>query len=99
MPWYCRISHHAVIIRPKSPFCAAKGVWQTFGAASFSRKQCKPLGACLGDCVTSLCLPRHFIPASIFNEFSFTPATFFVHKFFQFLFMVRLLHKLGDANR
>jgi len=38
------------------------------------------------------------IPAAFFNDFSSLPATYFP-EFFKFLFMVRLLHKLGDADR
>ena len=75
--------------------------WAGFPSAiSFFRKQFKPIGACSGDSSTSLFLPGHFIPAALFNEFSSfpSPATQSL-KFFQFLFMVRLLHKLGDANR
>src|SRR2546427_12676861 len=38
------------------------------------------------------------IPAAFFNDFSSLPATYFP-EFFKFLFMVRLLHKLGDGDR
>src|SRR2546428_11279671 len=37
-------------------------------------------------------------PSRLFHDFSSLPATYFP-EFFKFLFMVRLLHKLGDADR
>ena len=65
---------------------------------SFLDRKFKPIGACSGDSIASLCLPGHLIPATFFNDFSSLPATY-VPEFFKFLFMVRLLHKLGDADR
>jgi hypothetical protein len=37
---------------------------------SFFEKKFKPIGACSGNCIVSLFLPGHFIPAPFFNEFS-----------------------------
>src|SRR3989449_254141 len=65
---------------------------------SFLQKKFKPIGACSGYSIASLFLPGHPIPATFFNDFSFLPATYFP-EFFKFLFTVRLLHKLGDADR
>src|SRR5881296_4714316 len=65
---------------------------------SFLEKNFKPIGACSGYSRASLCLPGHLIPATFFNDFSSLPATYF-REFFKFLFMVRFLHKLGDADR
>ncbi len=59
---------------------------------SFFQKKFKPIGACSGYGIASLCLPGHLIPATFFNDFSSLPATYFP-EFFKFLFMVRLLHK------
>jgi hypothetical protein len=41
--------------------------------SSFFDKNFKPLGACFGYRRASLFLPRHFIPAPFFNEFSSLP--------------------------
>src|SRR5882672_6585934 len=65
---------------------------------SFLEKKFKPIGACSGDSVASLCLPGHLIPATFFNDFSSLPATYCL-EFLEFRFMVRFLHKLGDADR
>src|SRR3989442_10011128 len=65
---------------------------------SFLDKKFKPIGACSGHSRASLFLPGHLIPATFFNDFSSLPATYFP-EFFKFLFMVRVLHKLGDADR
>ncbi len=65
---------------------------------SFLHKKFKPIGACSGYSRASLFLPGHLIPATFFNDFSSLPATYFP-EFFEFRFMVRLLHKLGDADR
>src|SRR6266481_10185707 len=65
---------------------------------SFLQKKFKPIGACSGYSITSLFLPGHLIPATFFNGFSSLPATYFL-ECFKFLFMVRLLHKLGDTDR
>ena len=65
---------------------------------SFLEKKFKPIGACSGDSVASLCLPGHLIPATLFNDFSSLPATYCL-EFLEFRFMVRFLHKLGDADR
>src|SRR5437899_11393887 len=65
---------------------------------SLLEKKCKPIGACSGYSRASLFLPGHLIPATFFNDFSPLPATYFP-EFFKFLFMLRLLHKLGDADR
>src|SRR5438094_3430558 len=65
---------------------------------SFLQKKFKPIGACSGYSIASLFLPGHLIPATLFNDFSSLPATY-VPEFFKFLFTVRLLHKLGDADR
>ncbi|CAB1065807.1 hypothetical protein D1BOALGB6SA_10606 [Olavius sp. associated proteobacterium Delta 1] len=67
-------------------------------AISFFEKKFKPIGACAGYKIASSFLAGHFIPAPLFNEFSSFPATCLLN-FFKFLFMVRLLHKLGDADR
>src|SRR5437016_13937981 len=64
----------------------------------FLIKKSRPIGACSGYSIASLCLPGHRIPATFFNDFSSLPATY-VPEFFKFLFMVRLLHKLRDADR
>jgi len=66
---------------------------------SLFREQIQSLGACLGDGRARFFLSGHFIPAAFFNEFgSFpAPATQFL-EFFQFCFVIRLLHKLGDAD-
>src|SRR5207247_7441389 len=53
---------------------------------------------CSRHSITCLFLPGHLIPATFFNDVSSLPATYFP-EFFKFLFMVRLLHKLGDADR
>src|SRR5207247_2113242 len=65
---------------------------------SFLDKKCKPIGACSGYSRASLFLPGHLIPTTFFNDFSSLPAAYFP-EFFKFLFIVRLLHKLGDADR
>jgi len=65
---------------------------------SFLHKKFKPIGACSGDSIASLFLPGHLTPATFFNDVSSLPATYFP-EFFKFLFMVRLLHKLRDADR
>src|SRR5207244_9613328 len=65
---------------------------------SFLEKKFKPIGACSGHRIASLFLPGHLIPATFFNGFSPLPATYLL-ECFQFLFMVRLLQKLGDADR
>jgi hypothetical protein len=66
--------------------------------SSFFDKNFKPLGARLGYIRTSLFLPGHFIPAPFFNEFNSLPG---IHcpQVLKFLFMVRFLHKLSDADR
>src|SRR5437867_5785533 len=64
----------------------------------FLIKKFTPIGACSGYSIASLFLPGHLIPATLFNDFSSLPATY-VPEFFKFLFVVRLLHKLGDADR
>src|SRR4029453_11455670 len=64
----------------------------------FLEKKSKPVGACSGDRIASFFLPGHLIPATFFNHFSSLPATYGLD-FFEFRFMVRLLHKLGDADR
>ncbi len=43
---------------------------------SFLDRKFKPIGACSGDSIASLCLPRHLIPATFFNDFSSLPATY-----------------------
>ena len=43
---------------------------------SFFQKKFKPIGACPGDSIASLCLPGHLIPATFFNDFSSLPATY-----------------------
>src|SRR6266481_6145117 len=65
---------------------------------SFLQKKFKPIGACSGYRIASLFLPGHLIPATLFNDFGSLPATCCL-EFFEFRFMVRLLHKLGDADR
>jgi len=65
---------------------------------SFLEKKFKPIDACSGYSVASLCLPGHLIPATFFNDFSSLPATYCL-EFFEFRFRVRLLHKLRDADR
>src|SRR5258708_39712582 len=67
-------------------------------AISFLDKKVEPIGACSRYSIASLLLPRHLIPAAFFNDFGSLPAAYFP-EFFKFLFMVRLLHKLGDADR
>src|SRR5256712_10995092 len=76
--------------------CAAK--LKEHVPISFLDKKIKPIGACSRHSITSLFLPGHLIPATFFNDFSSLPATYFP-EFFKFLFMVRVLHKLGDADR
>ncbi len=66
-------------------------------AISFFEKKFKPIGACAGYKIAGSFLAGHFIPAPFLNEFSSFPATYLLN-FFKFLFMVRLLHKLGDAD-
>src|SRR2546426_1373461 len=75
-----------------------RGKAQAHVAISFLHKKLKPIGACSGYSIASLFLPGHPIPATFFNDFSSLPATYFP-EFFKFLFTVRLLHKLGDADR
>src|SRR5207302_1020635 len=65
---------------------------------SFLEKKCQPIGACSGDSIASFFLPGHPIPATFFNDFSSLPATYRL-EFFEFRVRVRLLHKLGDADR
>src|SRR2546422_10892206 len=65
---------------------------------SFLDKKFEPIGACSGYSIASLFLPGHLIPATFFNDFSSLPATHCL-EFFEFRFMVRLLHELGDADR
>src|SRR5260370_11793051 len=67
-------------------------------AISFLDKKGEPIGGCWWYGMASLLLPRHLIPAAFFNDFGSLPAAYFP-EFFKFLFMVRLLHKLGDADR
>jgi len=67
-------------------------------AISFFEKKFKPIGACAGYKIASSFLAGHFIPAPFFNEFSSFPATCLLN-FFKFFFVVRLLQKLGDADR
>src|SRR5437667_3665322 len=43
---------------------------------SFFQKKFKPIGACSGYGIASLCLPGHLIPATFFNDFSSLPATY-----------------------
>src|SRR4029453_10086767 len=76
----------------------ARGKAHEHGPISFLEKQFKPIGACSGYRIASLLLPGHLIPATLFNDFSSLPATYCL-EFFEFRFMVRLLHKLGDADR
>src|SRR5271157_1484422 len=66
---------------------------------SFFDKKFKPIGACSAYPNVSLFLPGHFTPATTFNEFTSHIREAYFLKFFEFLHMVRFLHKLGDADR
>src|SRR5438128_12467358 len=74
-----------------------RGKAQAHVPISFLQKKFKPIGACSGHSIAGLVLPGHLVPATFFNGFSSLPATYFP-EFFKFLFVVRLLHKLGDAD-
>src|SRR5882672_3159519 len=65
---------------------------------SFLHKKFKPIGASSGYRIVSLFLPGHLVPAPFFNGFSSLPTTYLL-ECFQFLVMIRLLHKLSDADR
>src|SRR4029453_19217395 len=58
----------------------------------------EPFGACTGDLGVGLFLPGHLVPAALFDEFTPRPATY-LPEFLELRFMIRLLHKLGDAER
>src|SRR5437870_2917734 len=91
-------SEKAVGRRPTSALRTARGKAHERGPISFLEKKFKPIGACSGDRIASLCLSGHLIPATFFNDFSSLPATYRL-EFFEFRVRVRLLHKLGDADR
>src|SRR5712692_10297046 len=74
------------------------GKAQEHRARSFLHKKFKSIGACSGYSIASLFLPGHPIPAPFFYGFSSLPAID-IRECFKFLFVVRLLHKLGDADR
>jgi hypothetical protein len=74
------------------------GKAQAQAPISFLHKKFEPIGACSGYTITSLFLPGHPIPATLFKGFSSLPAIDCL-ECFEFLFRVRLLHKLGDADR
>src|SRR5579864_991951 len=76
----------------------ARGKGQEHVPISLLHKKFKPIGACSGYRIVSLCLPGHLIPATLFNGFRSLPATYFL-ECFEFLVRVRLLHELGDADR
>src|ERR1700687_4524698 len=76
--------------------CAAKV--KRMYRSQFLHKKFKPIGAGSGDSIASLFLPGHLIPAPLFNGFGSLPAIYCLEGF-KFLFLVRLLHKLGDADR
>src|SRR3970282_1991893 len=75
-----------------------RGKAQEHVPISFLDKKFKPIGTCSGYSIVSLFLPGHLIPATLFNDFSSLPATYCL-ECFKFLFWLRLLHKLGDADR
>src|SRR5918997_323587 len=64
----------------------------------FFQKHVKPVGAGAGDPPARPVFPGHLIPAPFFNEATALVGIYFP-EFLQFLFMVRVLHKLGDADR
>jgi len=74
------------------------GKGRAHAPVSFLHKKFKSVGARSGYAIASLFLPGHPIPATLFNGFSSRPAIDCL-ECFQFLFRVRLLHKLGDADR
>src|SRR6266852_6711373 len=74
-----------------------RGKAQAHVPISFLHEKFKPVGACSGYSIASLFLPGHLVPAAFFNGFSSLPATYCL-ECFQFLFMVRLLHELGNAD-
>ena len=74
------------------------GIKKEHAPVSFLHKKLKPIGACSGYTITSFFLPGHPIPATLFKGFSSLPAIYCL-ECFQFLFRVRLLHELGDADR
>src|SRR5918996_999377 len=61
-------------------------------------KKSKLIGACSGYRRAGLFLPGHLIPAALLNEFRPCPATYF-RELLKFLYMIGLLHELGDADR
>ena len=63
----------------------------------FNNKKFKSVGTCSGDTIVSLLLPGHFIPATLRNELRSLPGAYLL-KFLKFILMIRLLHKLGDAD-
>src|ERR1700694_4961607 len=65
---------------------------------SFLDEKFEPIGTCSGDRRVGLFLPGHLVPAALLNEFAPRPATC-VLEFLKFLFMIGLLHELGDADR
>src|SRR6266850_7791224 len=58
----------------------------------------KPFSTRSGDLRVGLFLPRHLVPAALFDEFTPRPATHF-REFLELRIMIGLLHKLGDADR
>ena len=89
------VSHLSIPPRPSGRDADRKESSLPF---SFLDQKIKPIGACSGYSIASLFLPGHPIPATFFNELSSLPAIYFP-ECFKFLFWVRLLHKLGDADR
>jgi hypothetical protein len=79
-------------------FREVRGKAQEQAPISFLDQKIEPIGACSGYRIASLFLPGHLIPATFFNDFRSLPGTDFP-EFFQFRFVIRLLHKLGDADR
>ncbi len=65
---------------------------------SLFRKIFKPAGACLAYSRVSLLFPGHFVPAPFFNEGTSIIGTYRL-EFCKFLFVVRILYELGDADR
>src|SRR5229473_5492145 len=74
------------------------GIKKEHAQISFLHKKFKPIGASSGYRIVSLFLPGHLVPAPFFNGFSSLPTTYLL-ECFQFLVMIRLLHKLSDADR
>ena len=64
----------------------------------FFHQHCKPVGAGAGDRRARPFFPGHFIPAPFFNEGAALVGTDFLEGL-QLLLVVRVLHKLGNADR